>query len=70
MSSDADDIITKIEDRVPTCPDCGDDAEWIECDTCEGEGYDPRDNAGWTPCPSCDEDAGEWYCRWCTKRVS
>lgn len=73
------------DDRAPTCPTCGGDLEWIECDECDGTGetamgllhdcdplwYDVQDTA---PCHICEGASGHYACtnsrEWCEAHVT
>lgn len=69
-----------MDDLDTPCHVCGHPLEWIECDTCNGEGgrdsdelmeEDPLwyDGVEWEDCSDCHGDGGWWYCDSC-KRVS
>lgn len=49
----SDDIDLGVTEEGPTCPACGEDAEWRDCPECNGEGT--------CEC-ACEGDGGEYYC--------
>lgn len=60
-----------VED-YPTCPQCGADMDFVECETCSGEGFDGHDCGEDTccclnpeenmACGICDGDGGWELC--------
>jgi DnaJ-class molecular chaperone len=53
-------------DREATCPECGEPAEWTDCDDCGGLGFDPvLSEAGVQveeECETCGGNGGWYYC--------
>lgn len=61
------------EEEYPTCPECGSDLDFAECDDCGGEGMVSRfeedplwyDEDDLFPCSRCLGKSGWWYCAHC-----
>lgn len=71
-------LVTNGDDFGPSCPKCGGEMDWEDCEECDGEGgwypheispieYPDPDEL--SPCQICDGAGGWWRCgncrEWC-----
>jgi len=57
---------TKRSDGSRICDECGTQAEFVNCDTCGGDGIDRMDeNNNPVQCDACKGEGGKWVCPKC-----
>ena len=50
------------------CPKCGKEADWVNCDKCDGEGglwILTHEGSEYVLCEQCDGEEGFWQCEDC-----